>query len=225
MGRVNPGACSDIRVADNVSITLLLLCHLQREDLKCSQTSFRTGRSLPDLAQWAGGPWSKQPDRTSLHLPGICCGKWSRPTSPNTSQNTNTYRNTKLFNFMQWNLFTSWRLAMWQQFRETIICKLSLIIKARTETSIPGLKPVSLWFSRGRQDQEFKTFLSAGSQVQLYISVIHKDWQSLSLKLLPQADCISRAKSVAPSLSLLQNFWDLVLCTIINAHLCLRAPF
>lgn len=141
------------------------------------------------------------------------------------------YHNTRLFNFMQWNLFSrcstesAWQLVMWQQFRETINCKLSLIIKARTETSIPGLKPVSLWFSRGRQDQEFKAFLSAGSQVQLYTSVIHKDGQSISLKLLPHADCMSRAEPVAPSLSLLQDFWDLVLCTIINAHLCLRAPF
>lgn len=73
------------------------------------------------------------------------------------------------FNFMQWNLFTrcgtdsAWWLVMWQQFRETIICKLSLIIKDRTETSIPGLKPVLLWFSKGRQDQEFKVFLSAGT--------------------------------------------------------------
>lgn len=125
---------------------------------------------------------------------------------------------------MQWDLFTrcstesAWWLMMWQQFRETVICKLSLIIKARTETSIPGLKPVSLWYCRGRQDQEFKAFLSSGSQVQLYTSAIHKDGQSISLKLPLQADCISREEPVAPSLSLLPSlFRNLVLCTIINA--------
>lgn len=143
--------------------------------------------------------------------------------------------NTKLFNFMQWNLFTrcgtdsAWWLVMWQQFRETIICKLSLIIKDRTETSIPGLKPVLLWFSKGRQDQEFKVFLSAGTQVQLYTFCYSQGWAEYFPQTPPaswlhaqsQACCIF---PVFASFSL-QEFWDTVVCTIINAHLCLRAPF
>lgn len=55
----------------------------------------------------------------------------------------------------------------------------------------------------GRQDQEFKILLFARSQVQLHISITHKDGQSIYLKFLLQADCLSRAEPVVSSLSLL----------------------
>lgn len=76
----------------------------------------------------------------------------------------------------------------------------------------------------GRQDQELKIFLSARSQVQLHISITHKDGQSIYLKFLLQADCLSRAEPVVSSLSsplYLQEFWD---TGALHHHYCPFVP-
>lgn len=117
------------------------------------------------------------------------------------------YHNTKLFNFLQWNLFTrcdtdsAWWLVMLQWFRKTIIYKLNGIIKDRNKTSIPGLKPVSLWFCRGRRIRNPRSLplhMYPGSMLHL---PLFKDGQSISLN----TERVQRAESVASALSLLPS--------------------